>query len=104
MTEKHLLALEALVQVATPGPWQACPAPPKSFSDHGLRLVVRTLHDAAPNVYVDKSLVWQDGKGIQINSEADAAFIAAARQGVPELIAEVRRLRSRIKRYIKTID
>lgn len=68
--------LERLANAATDGPW-AAPSPRIS---HWRRDVC--------------SITTNDGMGIANNLvDTDAAFIARARTAVPELIAEVRRLR-----------
>lgn len=67
MTEQELADLDALAAAATPGPWEQ----------------------------ID-SRAYSSGTGLQVclcnETDADAAFIAAARTAVPALVAEVRRL------------
>lgn len=77
MTSEELERLEALANAATGGSWQA-----GDPYDGRTALLV--------SVY---------GMGMEVadtQREADAAFIAAARDAVPSLIAEVRRLRERV--------
>jgi hypothetical protein len=82
MTDDRLAELERLCAAATPGPWEV-------DADRRLALgvaSVRCVHGTRPTVaHVDAHLREMD--------EA-AAFVAAARTAVPELIAEVRRLRA----------
>jgi len=72
MTEEDLDKLEQLSTVATPGPWVADMA--------GIRA---PNHDSVADA-------WSD-------NPHDAAFIAASREAIPALIAEVRRLRAEIE-------
>lgn len=76
MTEEQLAELEALAASATPGPWEA-------ENDVGTGNLLAPL-GGLPHMTAFAQ-VWTFG---------DAAFIAAARTSVPELIAEVRRLRA----------
>lgn len=73
MTEQQLADLDALAAAATPGPWEQ----------------------------ID-SRAYSSGTGLQVclcnETDADAAFIAAARTAVPALVAEVRRLRHELAR------
>ncbi len=76
--------IEARCEAATPGPWRI------SRLRDGGDLVMQATDDAARNpigVVVDCS----DPYGF--NGDPDAAFIAAAREDVPALIAEIRKLR-----------
>lgn len=93
MTEQRLAEIEARANAATKGNWQ---------QSHR-----RTPSDQfSTQVYVDDgepvaSIHWRpmppDENGvIRTEREANAAFIAAARTDVPDLVAEVRRLRSEI--------
>jgi len=71
MTEKKLLKIEALANAATPGPWK----------------------------YTKKRKMYQASIGFYrltdpFISRENAEFIAAAREAVPALIAEVQRLRA----------
>ena len=78
MTDADLENLEALAAAATPGPWEATGPvedPVDSIVDSDSGLVASTEESARPG--------------------EDTAFIAAARDAVPALIAEVRRLRAR---------
>lgn len=75
MTEQELAELGALANAATPPPWEA-------ENDVGTGILSAML-GGGPHMMAFGD-VW---------TFADAAFIAAARTAVPELIAEVRRLR-----------
>lgn len=77
LTEADLAEMEARASAATPGPW-------KSF-------VEGRDHTSG------SSFIQTDGEDIDLPgaSVADQDFIAHARQDVPRLVAEVRRLRSR---------
>lgn len=72
--EERLKELEALAEKASPGPWDACRDEFVGWTVNSASWEVGLIgqHDAAP---------------------PDAAFIAAAREAVPWLISELRRLR-----------
>lgn len=69
MTPEELASIEALANSATPGPWRV---------------------DHSGDVVYDEPYVGVVGVAENL-SEDDAAFIAAARQAVPTLVAEVKR-------------
>ena len=69
MTEERLAALEVLCQAATEGPWNA--APEINYDIYSL----------------------DHGWVAQTDDDANSDFIAEARTALPELLAEVRRLR-----------
>jgi hypothetical protein len=74
MTEQELLDLEALASQATAGPWKMC---------HSISGGEVWTRDTQVGDFINKK-----------NGAADAIFIAAAREAVPALIAEVRRLKA----------
>lgn len=74
MNTLNLDAIEALVNAASLGPWRVA---------HGCVYGVRTHGDGDEDPEIAECI---DG--------ADAIFIAAARDDVPALVAEVRRLRA----------
>jgi hypothetical protein len=76
MHPTELDEIEARCDAASPGPWKY---PYRGF----------------PGVVGSKrGCLWTSGRHEgRVNHEADAEFIAHARQDVPDLIAEIRRLR-----------
>lgn len=82
--ELDLDAIEARARAATPGPWH-----------HGRRATSSVLTPAhrvsAPNALI---LAYVDAE--RPNSESDFEFFTAAREDVPALCAEVRRLREEL--------
>lgn len=82
MTDEELARLEALAQAATPGPWKSCGASEGQCSC----CVVWSIPADYP---VLRAVNEDDGPG----RWQDSAFAAAARDAVPALVAEVRRLR-----------
>jgi hypothetical protein len=89
LSEADLDEIAARAEAALPGPWEA-------FVGGGLggEEFIRTggLDDGAPDLYVTAS-----HRGDEVPTTAPTAvleFIAGARQDVPRLIAEIRRLRS----------
>lgn len=82
MTEAEFAAIEARCAAATPGPWVAYPGEVRR--DVGELPFLRWLpHDSPHGHAYDEA-----------RRQADAAFIAAARQDVPALLAEAGRLRA----------
>ncbi len=90
MTPARLAAIRTRYEAATPGEWQPG-QPHPDFCDC-------LLYPACSNVWT--------GEGQDITrpcaglSAADAAFIAAAHQDIPDLLAEVERLRAEVARRI----
>lgn len=85
--------LEALASAATPGPWEA--GEPNNWGDDDDIPQSGVMVNGTP-------ITWDDHSGDVFNP-ADAEFIAAARTAVPELIAEVRRLRDVVEQQKKAI-
>ncbi len=89
MDDAELVAIERRLAAASPGPW-------RSFvegRDHwgGDDFIQISDDDAEPDMYVRRH---GPGPDLRPASTADQDFIAAARQDVPRLLAEVRRLRA----------
>lgn len=86
MTEERLQELERLEQAATPGPWEVANGKKRHFcladcaivggtdTEYGLRCIAK-CNDNFPEAF------------------ADARLITAARNALPALLAEVKRLR-----------
>ena len=102
MTSEQLATLQALADAATPGPWHKDPTP-------GMPYDVGRVHqdgdwdETAPCLWLVATTNIRLGNTEDApmagdyrfdQTIADAAFIAASRSAVPELIAEVRRLRA----------
>jgi len=81
LTEQDLAEIEARVAAASGGPWQASIEGRDHTSGDSFIAVA-----GGPDMYVSRDAAPA--------SAADLDFIAAARQDVPRLIDEVRRLRS----------
>lgn len=81
MTDEQLAAIKARAEAATPGPWY-----------HVLAAIVGTTpRPDDDNTTCICNTEWGNSTNIQPNAE----FIAAAREDVPTLLAEVERLRAR---------
>jgi len=86
MTEQELAELDALANAATPGPW--------GCTDEG-----------EYGVFVEEfSTFVAECLGRKNYAMTNAAFIAAARTAVPELIAEVRRLWGLLYRCVPYLE
>jgi hypothetical protein len=90
LSEQELDAMEARAAAATPGPWEAFVEGRDHLSGDDF---IRTggLDDAAPDMYVELSFPTAERPVPAPHQDLD--FIAAARQDIPLLVAEVRRLR-----------
>jgi hypothetical protein len=82
LTDAELSELESLVEAASPGPWIAEYGPAIGGPDF---IMITDWDDTQPDMYVE-----HDGRPAPVS---DLRFIAAARNYVPRLIAEVRRCR-----------
>ena len=84
MTEERLFEIKARAKAATPGPWY-----------HVLAAIVGTTpRPDDDNTTCICNTEWGNSTNIQPNAE----FIAAAREDVPALLAEVERLRTDVAR------
>lgn len=94
MTKIDLDEIEARALAATPGPWSVCPMDMYIFGGDG--------HMVASNCPTEDA--WQvrgfgaekAGQRPEGSQDANAAFIASAREDIPQLIAEVRRLQAQL--------
>lgn len=88
MTEEYLAKLERLVRMATPGPWRN-----GQVEDHP---DIPSIHGGNKSTVVVDDRTIHDGYAVK---PADVEFIVAARAAVPELVAEVRRLRAELAKH-----
>lgn len=92
MTNDELDRLDALAAAATRGPWKAAGLPsPRWIHTPSYVALAEAL----------ESRTRAEGK---LDAEANAAFIAAARDAVPALVAEVRRLRGALHQIARRDD
>ncbi|RXT91363.1 hypothetical protein B1F69_14185 [Pseudomonas syringae] len=80
-----LAPLKALEAAATPGPW---------LRDYGNHVEHSACGDEGFEEWQEAGPVMVSGDTPQSNADAD--FVAAARQAIPELIAEVEALRAHL--------
>ena len=87
LTEDDLEAMQARADAASPGPWTSY----VEGRDHiaGDDFIRISEHDGEDDMYVSRA----NELGLRPASTADQDLIAHARQDLPLLIAEVRRLR-----------
>jgi hypothetical protein len=91
MTNDELERIERLAAATLPGPWQSF----VEGRDHwGGDDFIRTggMDNTSPDMYV--TLSYSDHERPKPADHAVLDFIAAARQEIPRLVAEVRRLRA----------
>lgn len=89
LDESDLVTIESRAAAASPGPWTSY----VEGRDHwgGDDFIQISKNDDEPDMYV---MVHAVGPGLTQASLADRDFIAHARQDIPRLVAEVRRLRA----------
>ncbi len=98
MTEERLKELEELMEWATHGPWYAKPGC-SCGHNHNPEVAMLETEAIHPQLHAPPPIVWhgvpfREGEVCCIHMESeDAQFCAAARNEMPELIAEIRRLR-----------
>lgn len=91
MNDERLRGIEERAAAATPGPWEAIPD--RTFRDSAMR--PSAIKVCYREVYIAKTLsILSNGRG---RATGDPAFIASARTDIPDLVAEVRRLRAWLK-------
>lgn len=89
MTDEELAELERIAEAATEPPWETGLA--NDFTD---RTSVEGPAFVSGNEIPDPELEPEEFREVQAQIHADATFIATARGAVPDLIAEVRRLKA----------
>jgi hypothetical protein len=93
MTDEELEAIQKRADAATPGPWSA-------FTDPARR-ADQSLIVAPPPEY---GLIHVQTHKDFASLNHDATFIAHAREDIPKLLAEVRRLRDENEQLSKSVE
>src|SRR5690349_749957 len=91
LTNQELDQMEARAETSLPGPWESF-IEARDHTAGGEFIRTGGSDDTAPDMYV--TLSYRSNDPPRPAGEAVLDFIAAARQDVPRLVAEVRRLRS----------
>lgn len=89
ITEDQLTEMEGRVEAASPGPWQAFVEGRDHFSGDSI-IRMGSFDDPLPDMYVSTHDDFGHPNRVP---DGDWDFIAHARQDVPRLVAEVRRLK-----------
>ena len=100
MTNEQLAAIKARCEKATPGPWEVRSIEPEEFdavSDDTFYIMADKWEVASITTY--ERVIEPDWQ--RDDDEADADFIAHAREDIPALLAEVERLRVALERVSK---
>jgi hypothetical protein len=87
MDDNRLAELEALAAKATPGPWRC-----DGYDCERGQVRLLMACGESPND-------WQWGAWTSLRTKENGLLVAASRTAIPELIAEVRRLRLAVAQY-----
>jgi hypothetical protein len=86
LSDAELDQIEERAQRASPSPWEAFVFPNPNDQDF---IRIGGLDDAQPDMYIEQYV----GAAKLVVPTGDMDFIAHARQDVPALVAEIRRLK-----------
>jgi hypothetical protein len=92
MTPEELQAIKARAEAATPGPWKV-----ETGSYTGWDWLIGSSGFDGKNYSVHLTTDSIHASQLYGDASTDAAFIAAAREAVPELVAEIERLRAALE-------
>ncbi|MFJ3792536.1 hypothetical protein [Kitasatospora sp. NPDC090091] len=98
LTEYELTAIERRAAAAAPGPWLASPEGPGRGQGGESFIRIQPDADTDDELYVRRYVDNEEVASRDPRLHADLEFIAAARQDVPRLVAEVRRLQAVLDR------
>jgi hypothetical protein len=90
--DRLLDEIEARAGRTSPGPWEAFIFSDRNPHDQDF-IRIGGLDDSQPDMYVQH---WIGGERVLVPFD-DIEFIASARQDIPALVAEVRRLRDALR-------
>ncbi|MER7579651.1 hypothetical protein [Kitasatospora sp. NPDC097691] len=97
LSKEELSAIERRVAAASPGPWVGW-----MESRHGIGgtsfIQLSADADEDDEIYLTRVTGGREVIGADAQTDADIEFIAGARQDMPRLINEIRRLRAALKR------
>lgn len=93
MTDEQLSEIEARANAATPGPWAA--GVDHHYFGHAYINTPTDCYEIDDTARMNAS-AYDDERRHHNQLDADAVFMAHAREDVPALVAEVRRLRTRL--------
>jgi hypothetical protein len=82
--------LKRLCDAATEGPW--CYEPHGDTGQYGVGVILDDDENHVNGLNENTDLLVSESVAVEVNRQPDAAFIAAARTALPDLIAEVERL------------
>lgn len=91
VTEEELKEIERRTNAATPGPWEICGSGYGDYPADGIQSTGKKDSYGNPEEIIGYSIPYEQ---TGVNSNEDALFIAHAREDIPLLVAEVRRLQT----------
>ena len=99
MTDQELAEIEAREKAATPGPWKWDPtwgggAATKKISISPNRILETAMAQCVNHIVIEETQTRTDHFDWKAHTKEDAKFIAHARQDIPALIAEIKRLKA----------
>ena len=89
MKNEELDAIEARANAATPGPWLCRDIPYDGVGD--------PIIETADGTYIAQTVYDMQSTTVAHEVDADTGFIAHAREDIPRLVAEVRRLQEALR-------
>ncbi|WP_439681088.1 hypothetical protein [Embleya sp. MST-111070] len=95
LSDDELAAIERRAAAAAPGPWLAWLETRGGIGGESF-IQLRPDADEDDEIYVRRYIAGREVNSPSTELDADIDFIAAARQDVPLLIAEVKRLREEL--------
>ncbi|MFE2582843.1 hypothetical protein [Streptomyces sp. NPDC059378] len=93
LSEEELSAIERRVGAATPGPWVGWMESRHSIGGTSF-IQLRADAEEDDEFYLTRATGGHEVVGADAQTDADIEFIAGARQDVPRLVKEIRRLRA----------
>ncbi|MFE1319523.1 hypothetical protein [Kitasatospora phosalacinea] len=97
LSEEQLAEIEGRAAAATAGPWEPWLETRGAIGGCSVILVQRDTSDVDNEMYLNHYIDNRQVASPNVQLDADLDFIANARQDVPHLVAEVRRLRALLR-------
>ncbi|MEV6678307.1 hypothetical protein AB0N09_15830 [Streptomyces erythrochromogenes] len=97
VSEEELSAIERRVSAATPGPWVGWMETRQGLGGSSF-IQISSDAEEDDEIHLTRTHAGHTITGPDAQTDADIDFIASARQDVPRLVDEIRRLRAALER------